>query len=196
VLAYNEYTGDGNGFSFLNYNAHDMLHVIEEAVQLYHEKKEEVWDMLAKRAMAGSYGWDKSAQNYIDMYHEVIASANPKAASKATAPVEAVETAEEEAPVKPKTTRKPRAKKAAAEGEEAEKKPARKPRAKKADAEAEKAEVTAEAPEKPARKPRAKKAAAEGEAAEKKPARKPRAKKTAEPAPEKVEETVAEKVEE
>ena len=56
--------------------------------------------------------------------------------------------------------------------------------------------MTAEAPEKPVRKPRAKKAAAESEAAEKKPARKPRAKKTAEPAPEKAEETVAEKVEE
>jgi hypothetical protein len=159
--------------------------VIEEAVKLFREKKEEVWDMLAKRAMSVSYGWDKSAQNYIDMYKEVIAAANPNAASAVTAPAEA-DAAAEEAPVKPKATRKPRTKKATAEGEEAPK-PARKPRAKKADAEAEKAEATAEAPAKPARKPRAKKAAVEGEEAPK-PARKPRAKKAAEPVAEKVEE--------
>ena len=70
VLSYNEYTGEGNGFTFLNYNAHDMLHVIERAVSIYHEKKD-VWNMLVKRAMAGHYGWDASAQHYIDLYYEV-----------------------------------------------------------------------------------------------------------------------------
>ena len=39
VLSYNEFTGDGNGFTFLNYNAHDMLHVIEGAVKMYHENR-------------------------------------------------------------------------------------------------------------------------------------------------------------
>ena len=34
VLSYNEFTGEGNGFSFFNYNAHDMLHVIERALKL------------------------------------------------------------------------------------------------------------------------------------------------------------------
>ena len=173
VLSYNEYTGDGNGFTFLNYNAHDMLHVIERAVQVFREKKAEVWDVLAKRAMGGSYGWDKSAKNYIELYHEVTGTVNPNSASEAPAE----EAVTEEVPVKP--ARKPRAKKpAAVEGEAAEK-PARKPRAKKAEA------AEAEAAEKPARKSRAKKAeAVEGEAPAK-PARKPRAKKTAEKAEEK-----------
>ena len=180
VLAYNEYTGDGNGFTFLNYNAHDMLHVIEQAVELFHTKKAEVWDVLAKRAMAGSYGWDKSAQNYIDMYNELVKPVNPNPASEEPAPAEAAE-----APAKP--ARKPRAKKAAAEGEAPAEKPARKPRAKKVKAEeTEAAEKPAEeAPAKPARKSRAKKAetVAEGEEAPK-PARKPRAKKAnAEEAP-------------
>ena len=181
VLAYNEYTGDGNGFTFLNYNAHDMLHVIEQAVELFRTKKAEVWDVLTKRAMAGSYGWDKSAKNYIDMYKELV---NPKDASGEPAAAEAAPEVAE-APAKP--ARKPRAKKAAAEGEAPAEKPARKPRAKKVKAEeTEAAEKPAEeAPAKPARKSRAKKAetAAEGEEAPK-PARKPRAKKAkAEEAP-------------
>jgi len=180
VLAYNEYTGDGNGFTFLNYNAHDMLHVIEQAVELFRTKKAEVWDVLAKRAMSGSYGWDQSAQNYIDMYNELVKPVNPNPASEEPAPAEAAE-----APAKP--ARKPRAKKAAAEGEAPAEKPARKPRAKKVKAEeTEAAEKPAEeAPAKPARKSRAKKAetVAEGEEAPK-PARKPRAKKAkAEEAP-------------
>ena len=157
VLSYNEYTGEGNGFTFLNYNAHDMLHVIERAVRVFREQKEAVWDMLARRAMSGSYGWDKSAKNYLDLYYEVTGKENPKKASEVSAAAEA--------PAQPEEAREPLAKK-----EAAAEKPARKPRAKKAAAEG--------AAEKPARKPRARKAAAEGAAA--KPARKPRAKKTAE----------------
>ncbi len=180
VLAYNEYTGDGNGFTFLNYNAHDMLHVIEKAVELFRTKKTEVWDVLTKRAMSGSYGWNKSAKNYIDMYYAVTETVNPNNASEEPATTEAAE-----APAKP--ARKPRTKKAAAEGDAPAEKPARKPRAKKVKAEdAEAADKPAEeAPAKPARKSRAKKAetVAEGEEAPK-PARKPRAKKVkAEEAP-------------
>ncbi len=70
VLAYNKYTGEGNGFTFLNYNAHDMLHVIEEAVQMYKEDHE-TFDKLAVRAMRGSYGWDSSAKRYIELYKKV-----------------------------------------------------------------------------------------------------------------------------
>ena len=67
VLAYNEYTGDGNGFTFLNYNAHDMLHVIENAVKMYKENRI-TFNRLATRAMAGQYGWDRSAQTYLKLY--------------------------------------------------------------------------------------------------------------------------------
>jgi len=72
VLAYNAYTGEGNGFTFLNYNAHDMLHVIEEAVNMYNENRI-TFDRLATRAMAGQYGWDRSAKEYLALYEKVCA---------------------------------------------------------------------------------------------------------------------------
>ncbi len=71
VLAYNEYTGDGNGFTFLNYNAHDMLHVIEQAVDMYNNKRD-IFTGLATRAMQGQYGWDKSAQTYLKLYEKAL----------------------------------------------------------------------------------------------------------------------------
>ncbi len=71
VLAYNEYTGDGNGFTFLNYNAHDMLHVIEQAVKMYRENRI-TFNRLATRAMEGQYGWDRSAQTYMELYKKAL----------------------------------------------------------------------------------------------------------------------------
>ena len=72
VLAYNEYTGEGNGFTFLNYNAHDMLHVIEQGVRMYNEDRG-TFNKLATRAMAGQYGWDRSAKDYLKLYEKVLA---------------------------------------------------------------------------------------------------------------------------
>lgn len=71
VLSYNEYTGAGNGFTFLNYNAHDMLHVVERAVTMYHEQRG-VFNGIAINAMKGLYGWDQSAQKYIDLYRKLV----------------------------------------------------------------------------------------------------------------------------
>ena len=71
VLAYNEYTGDGNGFTFLYYNAHDMLHVIENAVRMFHNQRD-IFNGLAIRAMKGQYGWDQSAKKYIELYSAVL----------------------------------------------------------------------------------------------------------------------------
>lgn len=172
VLSYNEYTGDGNGFTFFNYNAHDMLHVVERAVSIY-KNQPEVFKALATRAMGGEYGWDQSAKKYISLYENLLnlSSAKPEAEP-------AIETAKAIAESKP--ARKPRAKKIE-EAPAAESKPARKSRAKKA-------EEAPAAESKPARKPRAKKdeaapaeskpRAKKAEApAEEKPARKPRAKK-------------------
>ncbi len=70
VLAYNEYTGAGNGFTFLNYNAHDMLYVIEQAVKMYAEDRE-TFSKLAIRAMKGQYGWDGSAKKYMELYQKL-----------------------------------------------------------------------------------------------------------------------------
>ena len=157
VLSYNEYTGDGNGFTFLNYNAHDMLHVIERAVSIYHEKKD-VWNMLARRAMQGSYGWDESAKKYLSLYEELIAAKPEKPARKKAAKAEEGE-------------KKPAARKKAAKAEEGEKKPAARKKTAKAE------EAPAEAAEKKPATRRAAKPKAEAGEAEKKPARRTRAKK-------------------
>jgi starch synthase len=69
VLSYNETTGEGNGFSFTNYNAHDMLYTIRRALQFY--KDEEIWTKLQGAAMSGDYSWRSSAVKYIDLYRSM-----------------------------------------------------------------------------------------------------------------------------
>ena len=60
VLSYNEYTGEGNGFTFFNYTAHDMLFTVRRAVDYYRNHKD-VWYTLQMRGMTGDYSWDHSA---------------------------------------------------------------------------------------------------------------------------------------
>ena len=132
VLAYNKYTGDGNGFTFLNYNAHDMLHVIEQAVEMYRGDRN-TFNQIAIRAMGGLYGWDQSALKYVALYEKLVGASAPAAepAVPAELPTPAVEAAPVEAAEAP--AKKPRApRKKAADGEPAPKKP-RKTTAKKAD---------------------------------------------------------------
>lgn len=71
VLSYNEFTGDGNGFSFFNYNAHDMLHVIQRALH-YYWTNPEVWKTLQTRGMLGDYSWTKSAEVYSRLYRGLL----------------------------------------------------------------------------------------------------------------------------
>ncbi len=71
VLSYNQYTGKGNGFSFFNYNAHDMLHTIERAMDYYKNDKD-VWSLLMKRGMTGDYSWTYSAGEYLKLYERVL----------------------------------------------------------------------------------------------------------------------------
>ena len=138
VLAYNEYTGDGNGFTFLYYNAHDMLHVIENAVKMFHDQRD-VFNGLAIRAMKGQYGWDQSAKQYIDLYTKLIPEKKP--AAKAAA--------EKKPAAKAAAEKKPAAKKATATKAAAEKKPAAK-KATVAKAETEKKPAAKKAPAKKA----------------------------------------------
>lgn len=74
VKPYNEYTGEGNGFSFANYNAHDMLHVIKNALNIYQDK--EKWAKLVKCALKSDYSWKKSAQKYQELYHTLVKGEN------------------------------------------------------------------------------------------------------------------------
>lgn len=70
VLPYNEFTGEGNGFAFTNYNAHEMLFKVKEAVSYYHQK--DIWKQLMYQAMSADNSWEKSAQEYISLYQTII----------------------------------------------------------------------------------------------------------------------------
>ncbi len=62
--------GEGNGFTFANYNAHEMLYTIRRACEGYNDKKG--WKILVKRAMESDNSWGKSANEYIRMYKEIL----------------------------------------------------------------------------------------------------------------------------
>ena len=164
VLSYNEFTGDGNGFTFLNYNAHDMLHVIERAVRLFQAEPETI-EMLATRAMRGEYGWSKSAGEYVALYASLLGTATTSGAEESAAQEPAAE--DGEAPQKSAAKKPAAAKKAAAASA-----PAKKPAARKKAAEGSDASKSA------AKKPAAAKKAADASA----PAKKPAARKKAAPA--------------
>ncbi len=173
VLSYNKFTDEGNGFTFFNYNAHDMLHTVRRAVHYYNNNRD-VWYRLIVRGMTGDYSWYSSAGKYMALYEEVTKPAtdftlaqpaeteNPKEAPAQSAPRAETEASAEvgETPKKAPAKRAPR-KKAEAKAEEAPAKPKRAPR-KKAEVKAEvkeepKAETKAEeAPAKPKRAPRKK----------------------------------------
>ena len=71
VQPYNEYEGTGTGFSFRNYNAHEMLNTIRYAEHIYYDKKRE-WNKMVDRAMAVDYSWNTSAKKYQEMYDWLI----------------------------------------------------------------------------------------------------------------------------
>ncbi|GBF77245.1 glycogen synthase [Paenibacillus sp. 598K] len=69
VQAYNEFEGTGNGFSFTNYNAHDMLHTIRYALSFYDTP---VWQQLVEQAMSADYSWSQSAAQYKALYEAIV----------------------------------------------------------------------------------------------------------------------------
>lgn len=71
VEPYNEYESTGTGFSFLNYNAHEMLRTIRYAEHIYYDRKRE-WNKIIDRAMAVDFSWGVSAQKYQEMYDWLI----------------------------------------------------------------------------------------------------------------------------
>ncbi|MDY6072617.1 MAG: glycogen synthase GlgA [Eubacteriales bacterium] len=69
VLSYNEYNDEGNGFTFFNYNAHDMLNTIARAVYYYKERRP-IFTKLRKRGMNTDFSWDNSANKYLEIYEK------------------------------------------------------------------------------------------------------------------------------
>jgi len=204
VLSYNKFTDEGNGFSFFNYNAHDMLHTVRRAVH-YFKNNREVWYKLIVRGMLGDYSWTASAKKYLELYEKLVKPATeftlaeeakaeevpfeePAVEAAEEAPVveevpvaqevKAEEVKAEEAPVieevKAEEPKKP-AKKAPAKRAPRKKKTEEAP-AEEAKAEEPKAVAAEEAPAKPKRAPRKKKAEEpKAEAAEEAPAKPKRA---------------------
>ena len=68
VIPYNEYEGTGTGFSFANYNAHEMYQTIRYAHSVYVAKRRE-WNKMVDRAMAADFSWKASADKYAEMYN-------------------------------------------------------------------------------------------------------------------------------
>ena len=68
VQPYNEFEGTGTGFSFANYNAHEMLETIRYAERVYYDRKRE-WNKIVDRGMAKDYSWNNSAKQYEEIYN-------------------------------------------------------------------------------------------------------------------------------
>lgn len=71
ITPYNEYTDEGNGFSFTHYNSMDMLNVIYYAMDIFYNKKTK-WHKIMLAGMKSDFSWDVSADKYIKMYKEIL----------------------------------------------------------------------------------------------------------------------------
>lgn len=71
VWPYNEYEHTGTGFSFTNYNAHEMMDTINYAHYIYTDKKRE-WNKIVERAMAADFSWNASALKYQELYDWLV----------------------------------------------------------------------------------------------------------------------------
>ena len=70
VEPYNEYENTGTGFSFANFNAQEMMHVIQYAYEVYGEHKD-AWMKLQHRAMEKNFSWGSSAKKYEELYDKI-----------------------------------------------------------------------------------------------------------------------------
>ncbi len=131
VIPYNEFTGEGTGFSFSNFNGDEMGDAVFRAARLFWDNRD-VWNQLVTQAMSQDFSWTRSADKYLDLYFfmhpEIERPAAVKAAMTVEEPVAAK--AEPAAPVKePAAAEEPKAEEKPAA--DAEVKPAAKPAAKK-----------------------------------------------------------------
>lgn len=71
VKPYNEYENSGDGFSFSNYNADEMLAVINYSKHIFFDKKRE-WNQIVDRGMANDFSWNASKFKYEGLYNYLI----------------------------------------------------------------------------------------------------------------------------
>lgn len=128
VIPYNEFTGEGTGFSFSNFNGDEMGDAVFRAARLFWDNRD-AWNQLVTQAMSQDFSWTRSADKYLDLYFFM----HPEIERPASVVDEPEAVAEPVAAEEPKTEEKPvEAEPAKAEPEaKAEVKPAPKPAAKK-----------------------------------------------------------------
>lgn len=123
VIPYNEFTGEGTGFSFTNFNGDEMGDAVFRAARLFWDNRE-AWNQLVTQAMSQDFSWTRSADKYLDLYFfmhpEIERPVAVEAAAAVEEPVEA-EVVKADPEVKVEATHEP----------EPEVKPAAKPAAKK-----------------------------------------------------------------
>ncbi|NJP40759.1 glycogen synthase GlgA [Oscillospiraceae bacterium HV4-5-C5C] len=91
VDPYNQYTGTGNGFSFANINAHELLFTSKYAVDVY-RRHDEAWTALVKCALNSDFSWKQSAEQYLKLYQGLTgiqvtdASPDPSASGEPETP--------------------------------------------------------------------------------------------------------------
>ena len=150
VIPYNEFTGEGTGFSFTNFNGDEMGDAVFRAARLFWDNRE-AWNQLVTQAMSQDFSWTRSADKYLDLYFfmhpeierpaavveaaaepEVVAEPEPKVEPVVEAPAAAEEPKAEEKPVEAEPAKaEPEVKAEVAPEAKAEVKPAAKPAAKK-----------------------------------------------------------------
>lgn len=130
VQPYNEFTGEGTGFSFTNFNGDEMGDAVFRAARLFWDNRD-AWNQLVTQAMSQDFSWTRSADKYLDLYFFMHPEIERPVAVEAAAVDEPVAAeAESAAPVKePAAAEEPRAEEKPAA--KAEVKPAAKPAAKK-----------------------------------------------------------------
>lgn len=131
VIPYNEFTGEGTGFSFSNFNGDEMGDAVFRAARLFWDNRD-AWNQLVTQAMSQDFSWTRSADKYLDLYFFMHPEIERPAAVEAAMAVEEPVAAEAEpaAPVKePAAAEEPKAEEKPAA--DAEVKPAAKPAAKK-----------------------------------------------------------------
>lgn len=133
VIPYNEFTGEGTGFSFSNFNGDEMGDAVFRAARLFWDNRD-AWNQLVTQAMSQDFSWTRSADKYLDLYFFMHPEIERPAAVETAAeePVAIEEPKAEENPVEAKAVKAdPEVKVEAAPEPEPEVKPAAKPAAKK-----------------------------------------------------------------
>ena len=131
VIPYNEFTGEGTGFSFSNFNGDEMGDAVFRAARLFWDNRE-AWNQLVTQAMSQDFSWTRSADKYLDLYFFMHPEIKRPAAFVDEPEAVAEPVAVEEKPVEAEPAKaEPEVKAEVAHKAEVEAKPAVKPVAKK-----------------------------------------------------------------